>query len=91
MKYRRSMLCLRLMKASLISFVRCFRRSFCFLDILINAALPIPPEEVIAAALRQMGQAQEDGRAFLVAAGKELANLLSSDFIRLKNILGRLQ
>ena len=26
----------------------------------------------------------------VVAAGKELANLLSNDFIRLKNILGRL-
>jgi hypothetical protein len=37
-----------------------------------------------------MSQTQDDPRAFLVAAGKELANLLSSDFIRLKNILGRL-
>jgi hypothetical protein len=38
-----------------------------------------------------MSGVQEDSRAFLVAAGKELANLLSADFIRLKNILGRMQ
>lgn len=68
-----------------------FSRQFGFLNILISAPLPLPTEELIAATLRQMGQAQEDSRAFLVAAGKELANLLSSDFIRLKKILGRLQ
>jgi hypothetical protein len=38
-----------------------------------------------------MSKSHEDSRAFLVAAGKELAALLSSDFITLKNILGRLQ
>ncbi len=70
--------------------VKEFSRQSGFLNILVNATLPIPAEELIAAALRQMSQAQEDSRAFLVAAGKELANLLSSDFIRLKNILGRL-
>jgi len=70
--------------------VKGFNQAFGFLNILVNAALPIPPEELIAAALRQMSGAQDDSRAFLVAAGKELANLLSSDFIRLKNILGRL-
>ncbi|OGO01024.1 MAG: hypothetical protein A2Y90_05445, partial [Chloroflexi bacterium RBG_13_52_12] len=67
-----------------------FSRSYGFLNILINAALPVPPEELISSALRQMSRAQDDPRAFLVAAGKELANLLSADFIRLKNILGRL-
>jgi hypothetical protein len=70
--------------------VREFSGAFGFLNILTNAALPIPTEELIAAALRQMSGARQDGRVFLVAAGKELANLLSSDFIRLKNILGRL-
>ncbi len=70
--------------------VREFSQQFGFLNILVNAALPIPPEELIAAALRQMSRAHDNGRAFLVAAGKELANLLSADFIRLKNILGRL-
>jgi hypothetical protein len=70
--------------------VKEFSRSFGFLSILINASLPIPPEEMIAAGLRQMGAALESKHSFLVAAGKELAGLLSSDFIRLKNILGRL-
>jgi len=67
-----------------------FSRSFGFLNILLNAALPVAQEEIIAAALRQISKAQDDPRAFLVAAGKELANLLSADFIKLKNILGRL-
>ena len=70
--------------------VKEFSRSFGFLDILVNAALPVPPEELIAAALRQMSQEQEDPQAFLVAAGKELAALLSSQYDRLKSILGRL-
>ncbi len=67
-----------------------FSRQFGFLKILVSAPLPIPTEELIAATLRQMSQAHEDSRAFLVSAGKELASLLSSDFIRLKNILWRL-
>ncbi len=68
-----------------------FSKSFDFLQILINASLPVPPEELVAATLRQMSQAQDDPRAFLVAAGKALANLLSNDFIKLKNILGGLR
>ncbi len=71
--------------------VREFSQSLDFLNILLNAALIIPSEELMAATLRQMSLAQEDGRAFLVAAGKALANLLSDDFLRLKNILGSLQ
>jgi hypothetical protein len=71
--------------------VKEFSKDFGFLNILINAALPVPNEECIAAALRQMSKSQEDSRAFLVAAGKELANLLSNDFMKLKNILGRLR
>jgi hypothetical protein len=70
--------------------VKAFSQSFGFLNILINASLPVPAEEFMAATLRQMSQAQDDPRAFLVAAGKALANLLSNDYIRLKNILGRL-
>lgn len=71
--------------------VKEFSKNFGFLNILINAALTAPTEELIAAALRQMSGVQEDSHAFLVAAGKELANLLSNDFIKLKNILGRLK
>jgi hypothetical protein len=68
-----------------------FARGLDFLPVLLGAALPVPCEELIAAALREMARAQEDPRAFLVAAGKELASLLSGDFVRLKNILGRIQ
>jgi hypothetical protein len=67
-----------------------FGESFDFLSILINTTLPVPVEELTAAALRQMSAAQDDPRSFLVEGGKELAKLLSNDFIRLKNILGRL-
>jgi hypothetical protein len=71
--------------------VKEFSKNFGFLNILINAALPTSNEELVSAALRQMSRAHEDSRAFLVAAGKELAGLLSNDFMRLKNILGRLK
>ncbi len=70
--------------------VREFSKGHGFLDILINASLPVANEELIAAALRQMAKAQDDPRHFLVGAGKELANLLSADFMKLRNILGRL-
>ncbi len=71
--------------------VREFSQSFGFLNILINARLPVPSDELIAAALRQISQAHEDGRKFLVAAGKELAVLLSGQYEQLKSILGRLR
>ena len=71
--------------------VKEFSQSFSFLNILVNTRLPVPADELIAAALRQMSQAHEDRQAFLVTAGKELATLLSSDFVQLKSILGRLQ
>ena len=71
--------------------VREFSQSLDFLNILINTRLPVPTDELIAAALRQMSQAHEDSHSFLISAGKELATLLSSDFNVLKSILGRLQ
>jgi hypothetical protein len=71
--------------------VRKFSQSLGFLNILVNAHLPVPADELIAAALRQMSQAHEDGQKFLVAAGKELAVLLSGQYDQLKSILGRLK
>ena len=59
--------------------------------ILINTHLPVPVDELVAAALRQMSQAYKDPHPFLVAAGKELAVLLSGQFNQLKAILGRLK
>ena len=68
-----------------------FGQEYGFLNILVNAHLPVSTEELVAAALRQMSQAQEDPRAFLVGAGKELAVLLGGQFHQLNAILGRLQ
>jgi len=71
--------------------VREFGQSFDFLNILIGARLPVSVEELVAAALRQMSQVYEDPRAFLVAAGKELAILLGGEFNRLRAVLGRMR
>ena len=71
--------------------VKEFGQSFGFLDILANAALPVPTAELIAASLRRMSLTHEDPQAFLMAAGKELAALFANQYDRLKSILGRLQ
>ena len=71
--------------------VKEFSQSFDFLNVLINAHLPVSVDELIAACLRQMCQVYEDRHTFLVAAGKELAVLLGGEFNRLKSILGKIQ
>ena len=71
--------------------VKEFSQSFDFLNVLINTRLPVSVEELVAASLRQMSQVHEDPHRFLVAAGKELAILLSGEFNRLKAILGRIK
>jgi len=68
-----------------------FGGSFDFLNIILNAHLPVPTEELVAASLRQMSQAHEDPHDFLVAAGKELAILLSGNLNQLNAILGRIR
>jgi hypothetical protein len=68
-----------------------FSQSLDFLNILLNARLPVATDELIAATLRQMGQAQAEPHNFLVAAGKELAILLGSQLNQLKAILGRIK
>ena len=67
-----------------------FSQSFDFLNILANTNLPLPTDELIAASLRQMSQAYEDRRRFLLAAGKQLAVLLSGQFNQLRAILERI-
>jgi hypothetical protein len=68
--------------------VKQFSRSFDFLNILLKTRLDIPVEELVGAALRQMGQVYgTEKHAFLVSAGKELATLLSSDYGQLRTIL----
>ncbi len=71
--------------------VKEFSQSFDFLNILINTRLPVAMDELVAACLRQMSQVYEDRRIFLVAAGKELAILLSGNFNQLKAILERIK
>ena len=68
-----------------------FSQSLQFLNILLNTRLPVSPEELIAACLRQMSQAHEDPHAFLVRAGKELAVSLGSNLNQLKAILERIR
>jgi hypothetical protein len=71
--------------------VKNFSASLSFLNILNNSQLPVPPEELISATLRQMAAVQADKHAFLVAAGKELAVQLCGQYQQLRNVLGRLQ
>lgn len=71
--------------------VREFGGSLDFLNLLLNARLPIPAEELVAACLRQMAASREDRQAFLVGAGRELAGLLGGNYNQLKAILGRLK
>ena len=68
-----------------------FGRSLAFLNMLVSAHLPVSIDEIVPAALRLMSQSQEDPRAFLVAAGKELAVMLGGQFNQLRAILGRLK
>ena len=71
--------------------VKEFGRSLAFLNILVSAHLPVPVDEIVPAALRLMSQSQADPRAFLVAAGKELAIMLGGQYNQLRAILGRLK
>jgi hypothetical protein len=71
--------------------IKDFSRSFGFLNILVDTPLPIATAEIIAAALRRMSRVYDEPHPFLVAAGKELAILLSNDFSQLKATLGRLR
>jgi len=71
--------------------IKAFSSSFGFLNIIIASSSAVPAEELVAASLRNMSLVQEDEHGFLVAAGKELANLLSGELNRLKAILERIK
>lgn len=68
-----------------------FTQTLDFLDLLLGATLTIPSEELVAACLRTAAAAWDDGRAFLVRAGKELAMLLAGDPARLNAILRKIR
>lgn len=71
--------------------VRRFSSSFAFLNIIVNSSLPVSTEEITGAALRNMSQAHDDQRGFLISAGKELALLFGANFSQLRAILERIQ
>ena len=71
--------------------VREFSQTFGFLNMLVNARSAVPVEELVAASLRQLSQAHEDRRIFLVAAGKELAAELSGRYDQLRIILEKIK
>jgi len=66
-----------------------FSQSLDFLKLLLSAAAN--SDEVAAACLRLASAAHPDRRAFLVAAGKELARLLADEPHRLTAILRRIR
>jgi len=68
-----------------------FSNSCSFLTLLVNAKTETPADELIAAVLRLMSVAHEDAHGFLLKAGKELATLLSQDYVRLRTILERIK
>ena len=68
-----------------------FSQAFDFLPLLAAGESDGPTEELIAACLRQMSQAQENPRDFLIAAGKELTTLFNRDINRLNYILRRIR
>ena len=65
-------------------------QSLDFLSLLVNAPAPTPPEELIAATLREISRVQTDPASFLIDAGKKLTGLYTGDYRKLKAILGRL-
>jgi hypothetical protein len=71
--------------------VKQFGQSFDFLSLLLAPEIRVPPEELVAAVLRELSRAQDDPRAFLVTAGKTLAPLLGGEYNRLKSILARVK
>jgi len=68
-----------------------FGQSLAFLDILLATRLTIPAEELVAACLRQISRQQDDPRAFLVKAGKQLAVSLAGNLNQLKAVLERIK
>ncbi|NLL90564.1 MAG: hypothetical protein GX226_05640 [Dehalococcoidales bacterium] len=68
-----------------------FSSQFEFLNTLLNSAVSLPHEELIAAVLRNISRVHEDKHSFLVAAGKHLATTLSGDYNRLRTILERIK
>jgi len=72
--------------------IRLFTESLDYLHLTLNAT-QIPADELIISNLRRAAVARppETQRQFLLAAGRELARLLSFDLVRLDGILRRIK
>jgi hypothetical protein len=70
--------------------VRRFTQSLDFVTILLGAG-DAQADEVVSACLRRASGAHEDGRGFLVRAGKELAVQLGGELNRLNAVLRRIR
>ena len=70
--------------------VRAFTERLDFLPLLLMGAVPLA-DQVAAAFLRQAASAHDDPDAFLVAAGRQVARLLSRDLQRLNTLLRSLR
>ncbi len=71
--------------------IKDFMLSLDFLYILASTPIVGSNDEVVAACLRNVSKVQDDSRAFLLKAGKELAVLLSAEPHRLEAILRRIR
>lgn len=71
--------------------IRAFTQTLDFLSLIVNARIPVPVDEVVAACLRYASRTHHDPNVFLVKAGKELACMLGSDVNRLNSLLKRLK
>jgi hypothetical protein len=72
--------------------IRTFTGQLDYLRLVLNA-LQIPSDELLIANLRRAAavRSPETRRQFLLAAGRELARLLSFDLVRLEGILRRIK
>lgn len=71
--------------------VAAFSDNLDFLPSLLSGSGKVPADELVAACLREASTARGGDRAFLVRAGKELANLLANDLNRLSAVLRRMR
>ncbi len=71
--------------------VQQFSQSLDFLMLLANSQSEFPVEELISAGVRYLSSAYDHPEEFIYRAGVSLAELLSADYLRLKNILSRIK
>ena len=70
--------------------VRTFTERLDFLPLLLTGAAPLT-DEVVAAFFRQVATVHNDPDAFLIAAGRQVARLISRDLQRVNTLLSRLR